>query len=76
MTEVKFEIIKNLGVISEGTKGWKKEINLISWNSRKPKIDIRDWDENHEKMGKGITLSKEELIELKRVIDNLDVEEL
>lgn len=76
MAEIKFEIIEKLGAIGEGTKGWKKEVNLISWNSRKPKIDIRDWDEEHEKMGKGITLSKDELIALKEILDLIDIENL
>ena len=65
-----------MGVIGEGSKGWKKEINLISWNDRKAKADIREWDELHEKMGKGITLSKIELKELKRVLNEIDIEEL
>ena len=51
MAEIKFEITDKLGVIGEGSKGWKKELNLISWNDRKAKADIRDWDEKHEKMG-------------------------
>ena len=76
MAEIKFEIIENLGTIGEGAKRWKKEVNLISWNSRKPKIDIRDWDEDHEKMGKGITLSKDELIALKEILDSIDIENL
>lgn len=76
MAEVKFEIVKNIGVISEGTKGWKKEINIVKWNDRNPKVDIRDWDESHTKMGKGITLNKEETIELKKLLDDFDPEEL
>ncbi|MBN1467094.1 MAG: hypothetical protein JW924_00075 [Fusobacteriaceae bacterium] len=76
MAELKFFIKENLGVISEGSKGWKKEVNLVSWNDRKAKLDIRDWDESHEKMGKGITLSKEELIELKEILNKIDVESL
>lgn len=76
MAEIKFEIIENLGTIGEGAKGWKKDINLISWNSRKPKIDIRDWDDDHEKMGKGITLSKDELIALKEILDSINIDEL
>ncbi len=76
MAELKFFIKENLGVISEGSKGWKKEVNLVSWNDRKAKLDIRDWDESHEKMGKGITLSKEELIELKEILNKIDVDSL
>ena len=76
MAEIKFEIVENLGVIGTSTKNWTKEINLVSWNGRKAKIDIRDWDENHEKMGKGITLSKEELKSLKDILDTIDIDDL
>lgn len=70
MNEIKYEIIEQLGVLSESEKGWKKELNLISWNDREPKYDLRDWSENHEKMGKGITLSKEEASRLKEILNN------
>ncbi|MDD2553925.1 MAG: PC4/YdbC family ssDNA-binding protein, partial [Desulfotomaculaceae bacterium] len=60
MAEIKFEIIRSLGVLSVGSRGCQKEINLVSWNERKPKVDIRDWAPEHEKMGKGITLNYEE----------------
>ena len=73
---IKYEIKKNIGVIGEGTKGWKKEVNIVVWNERKPKVDIRDWDEAHEKMGKGVTLSKSEFIRLKELMNNMDVDEL
>lgn len=71
MAELKYEIIKNLGVISETEKGWKKELNLISWNERSPKYDIRDWNEKHDRMGKGITLTEEELNNIKEIICEL-----
>ncbi|MGI6668001.1 MAG: YdbC family protein [Acetivibrionales bacterium] len=76
MADIKFEIIQHLGVIGEGTKGWKKEVNLVSWNGRKPKLDIRDWDETHEKMGKGTTLGKSEAEELKKLLAAIDLDEL
>lgn len=76
MPDIKFDIVKNLGTLSEGSKGWKKEVNVMSWSGRKAKIDIRDWDEKHEKMGKGITLSKEELKALKDILNEIDVEAL
>jgi hypothetical protein len=60
MADIKYEIVKHCGVISENTRGWSKEINLISWNDAAPKYDIRDWAPEHEKMGKGITLTEEE----------------
>lgn len=70
MSEIKYEIIEQLGVLSESDKGWKKELNLISWNDREPKYDIRDWSENHEKMGKGITLSNDEAMKLRNILNN------
>lgn len=76
MADLKFKITKTLGVLSEGSKGWQKEINLISWNDRKPKLDIRDWGPDHEKMGKGITLNNEELKKLKELLDGIDLEAL
>ena len=71
MNEIKYEIIEQLGVLSESEKKKKKELNLISWNEREPKYDLRDWSENHEKMGKGITLSKNEVDKLKRILNTL-----
>ena len=64
MAQLNYEVIKNIGIISESPKGWIKELNLISWNKREPKYDIRDWSPNHDKMGKGITLTEEELSKL------------
>ncbi len=74
MADIQFRITKPLGTLSEGSKGWQKEINLVSWNNRKPKLDIRDWGPDHEKMGKGITLSNEELKKLKELLDGMDLE--
>lgn len=70
MQEIKYEIIEHIGVLSENEKGWKKEFNLISWNGREPKYDIRDWSENHEKMGKGITLTEDEATKLRNILNN------
>lgn len=68
-SEISFEIIETLGVLSTSTKGWTKELNLISWNGREPKYDLREWSPEHDKMGKGVTLSKEELDELKGILE-------
>lgn len=65
MAEFKYEIIKTVAVLSEGNKGWQKELNLISWNGREPVYDIRDWAEDHKKMGKGMTFKISELKILK-----------
>lgn len=69
MADIKFEIKKSIGVISESAKGWTKELNLVSWNGAVPKYDIRDWDPEHEKMGKEVTLTEEEMRKLKELID-------
>lgn len=71
MADIKYNIIENIGVLSENTRGWTKELNLISWNNAKPKFDLRDWSPNHEKMGKGITLSNEELESLKELLEKM-----
>ena len=67
--DFKYDIVEEIGVLSENAKGWRKELNLISWNGAAPKYDIREWAPDHEKMGKGITLTKEELSALKKLID-------
>lgn len=76
MADLKFEITRTIGVLSEGTKGWRKEINLVSWNERKPKVDIRDWGPEHEKIGKGVTLSAEELRTLRELLNSIDLDEI
>ena len=74
MAEIKYYIEKEIGVVSETTKGWTKELNLISWNGKTAKYDLRDWAPEHEKMGKAITLSKEELKSLRELLNNMDLE--
>ena len=69
--EIKYEITQELGILSESSKGWKKELNLISWNGAAPKYDIRDWAPGHEKMGKGITLTPEEAEKLKDILNKI-----
>ena len=66
--DIKFEITEHIGVLSEGSKGWTKELNKVSQNDREAKYDIRDWSPDHEKMGKGVTLSDEEVKKLKELL--------
>ncbi len=73
MAELKYEITESLGALSESGKGWKKELNLVSWNDREPKYDIRDWSPDHEKMGKGVTLSRDELKVLRDILNNIEL---
>ena len=72
MPEFKYEIVKTLGVVSQPNNGWIKELNLISWNNREPVYDLRTWDETHERMGKGITLTADDLKNLKDLLEGLD----
>ncbi|MFH1633362.1 MAG: PC4/YdbC family ssDNA-binding protein [Chloroflexota bacterium] len=72
MANFNYEIIKTIGVLSTSTSGWTKELNLISWNERAPKYDLRDWSPDHEKMGKGVTLSDEELLALKALLNKIE----
>lgn len=71
MAEITYEIVQNIACLSTESKGWVKELNLISWNGREPKYDIRMWADDHSKMGKGVTLSKDELEILKNVLNEL-----
>ena len=71
MADIKYDILEELGVLSEIAKGWKKELNLISWNGGASKYDIRDWAPQHEKMGKVITLSKDEIKELYKIVGKM-----
>ena len=66
--DFRYDIVEEIGVLSENAKGWRKELNIISWNGATPKYDIREWAPEHEKMGKGVTLTKEELEALKKLI--------
>lgn len=68
MADFTFEITQHIGVLSTSPKGWTKELNLISWNGKEPKYDIRDWSPDHEKMEKGVTLNDEEIAELRRIL--------
>ena len=70
--EFHFSIVRHLGVLAEGGNGWKKEVNLVSWNDRPAKLDIREWDENHLKMTRGVTLNAEETILLRELLADPD----
>jgi len=70
MADIKYDIVEEIGVLSVSAKGWTKELNRISWNGGTPKYDIRDWSPEHEKMGKGVTLSEEEVKKLVELLTN------
>lgn len=74
MAEFKYEVTESIGVLSEAATGWSRQLNMVSWNDREPKLDIRDWAPEREKMAKGITLSKEEAIKLRDFLVGMDLE--
>ena len=74
MADIKFEIKEELGIVSESAKGWTKELNLISWNDGAPKYDLRDWAPNHEKLGKGLTVSADEIKSLHKLLSKISEE--
>ena len=71
-TEFKYDIVEEIAVLSESSKGWTKQLNIISWNGKDPKYDVREWAPDRSKMGKGVTLSIEEAIILKMALDTRD----
>ena len=73
MVDIKYEIVKKVGILSKSASGWAKELNLISWNDRDAKYDIRDWSADGEKMGKGVTLSRDELMALRELLNSLEL---
>ena len=73
MADIKYEIKEAVGVIAESAKGWKKELNLISWNGKEAKYDLREWAPGNEKMGKGVTLSSDELRALKELLNSIEL---
>ena len=74
MADIKFEIVKKIGILSKSSKGWAKELNLVSWNDREPKYDIREWSPDGQTMGKGVTLTKDELTALRELLKDLDLD--
>lgn len=71
MNNIRVEIKKHIGVLSEKGSGWKKELNIVSWNNGEAKFDIREWNENHTRMSRGITLTDEEAEELKELLEKV-----
>lgn len=73
MADIKFEIKETIGILSESPKGWKKELNFVSWNDKDLKYDILEWSPDHAKMGKGVTLTKEELDKLRDILSGINL---
>ena len=78
-----YEIKKTLASVKSDSDGWNLELNLISWSGRKPSYDLRKWNDNHEKMGKGVAMSEDEVVllfykakDILKEITGEDVEEV
>jgi Uncharacterized protein conserved in bacteria len=69
--EVTFEVEEHIGVIAVTPTGWKKELNMVAWNGGAAKFDIRDWDEEHAHMGRGVTMNKDEVKTLSDLLNGL-----
>lgn len=74
MAEIKYEITQEIGKIGENSKGWARELNLVSWNDRDPKYDLRDWAPDHSRMGKGLTMTADELVALRDLLNEMDLD--
>ena len=73
-TKITFTIEEELGDLSVASKGWKKQLTYTSWNGRNPKFDLRSWSDDHNAMTKGLTLTKEEMVKLKEILNAIDFE--
>lgn len=73
MADITYEIVMQMGVLSQSSSGWTKELNLVSWNNRPPKYDIRDWSPDHSQLGRGVTLSREELLALRDLLNSWEL---
>ena len=71
MAEFKYEITERIAVLSTNTSGWERQLNMVSWNGKEPKYDLRDWAPDGSKMGKGISMTREELATLKGILDEM-----
>ena len=66
--EIEFKLVEKLGVLDTHKSGWAREVNIVAWNGKPPKFDIRDWDPEHERMSRGITLHEREAIKLAKIL--------
>ena len=73
MDEFGFKITKHIGTLEKTGSGWTKELNLVSWNGKEPKYDIRDWSEDHDRMSRGITLTENQMRVLVELLKTMEV---
>ncbi len=75
-SEIKYEIKQQLGELGSSRAGWTRELNLVSWNDGQPKLDIRDWNEDHSRMSKGITLDYEQTAILRELLNDAELDSI
>ena len=75
-TQITHDVVKSIGIIAQNKSGWQREVNIIKWNEGKAKLDIRDWGPDHSKVGKGISLTKEEVAILKSLLEDIDLDDI
>ena len=73
MAEFRYEVTERIAVLSTNASGWERQLNMVSWNDREPKYDIRDWSPDGSKMGKGISLSHDEIAILKGILEEMEL---
>ena len=73
MPDLKYEITEHIATLSTSAKGWTMELNLVSWNDKEPKYDLRDWNPDHSKMGKGLTMNEEEIKALRVALETVEM---
>ena len=66
--EIEYKLVEKLGVLDTHKSGWAREVNIVAWNGKPPKFDIRDWDPEHERMSRGITLHEREAVKLAKIL--------
>lgn len=73
MAEITYEIVENIAILKTFPNGWRKELNRVSWNGTDPKYDVRDWDEDHTHMTRGVTLRPDEMHNLVDALSTRDI---
>jgi hypothetical protein len=71
----KYMVCRTIAILGETNNGFTKELNVVSWNNREPVYDIRTWDADHKKYGKGVTLTTNQILKLKEALDSLETHE-
>ena len=71
MAKLSYDILEKFGTLSTSKSGWELQLNFVQWGENKPKFDLRSWSPDNSKMGKGLTLSHDEVVALYDVLTNV-----